>query len=207
MKAGENKVLSQEEKEKMLKNVEVAFGNFLNALGYDWENDPNMKRTPYRVAKMYVKEITSGVYEEAPSITTFPSNTYDGIVLDGPIKVHSLCSHHFLPFVGKCYLGYIPKQGSDVLGLSKLNRVVHWFSKRPQLQENLTKQIHDYVSDLLEGNQGVICYIEAEHMCVKLRGAEDDSFMCTSYCSGYFKTNEIGSRDEFFRMIANLKSK
>lgn len=208
MKSGENEVLTENQVNQRLANVEYAFGNFLNALGYDWENDPNLKDTPKRVAKMYIKEVTSGAYTAAPKITTFPNERkYDGIVFDGPIKVHSLCSHHFEPFVGKAYVAYIPKADGKVLGLSKLNRIVHWFSKRPQLQENLTKQIHDYIEDILQGTQGIIVYIEADHMCVRLRGAEDDSSMATSYCSGYFKTNQIGSRDEFFRMVENIKNR
>lgn len=175
-------------------------------MGYDWENDPNMKKTPYRVAKMYVNEVTSGAYSEPPKVTVFPNNLqYDGIVFEGNIKVHSLCSHHFEPFIGKAYIAYIPKKNGNIVGLSKLNRIVHWFAKRPQLQENLCKQIHDYLEDTLGGTQGVAVYIEAEHMCVKLRGAEDDSTTCTAFMSGYFKTNEIGSRDEFYKMVQNAK--
>lgn len=206
MKAGENKVLTESQRKQMLENAEFAFGNFLRALGYDWENDPNMKKTPYRVAKMYVNEVTSGAYSEAPKITVFPNESqYDGIVFQGNIPVHSLCAHHFASIVGVCHVAYIPKKDGNIIGLSKLNRIVDFLSKRPQTQEFLTKQIHDYINDIIPDNQGVIVFIKADHMCVKLRGIEQDSTMQTSYCSGYFKTNEIGSRKEFFDMIVNLK--
>lgn len=207
IKAGQNIVLSEVEKTKMLINAEEAFGKFLTALGYDWENDPNMVKTPYRVAKMYVKEVTSGAYNEPPVIAVFPNdNKYDGIVFEGNIKVHSLCSHHFEPFVGRAYVAYIPNEDGNILGLSKLNRIVHWFAKRPQLQENLTKQIHDYLNEILGPNQGVAVYIEAEHMCVKLRGTEDDSTTCTAFLSGYFKDNSLRTRDEFYKMVENAKT-
>lgn len=206
MKAGENKVLTESQRKQMLENAEFAFGNFLRALGYDWENDPNMKKTPYRVAKMYVNEVTSGAYSEPPKTTVFPNESqYDGIVFQGNIPVHSLCAHHFASIVGVCHVAYIPKKDGNIIGLSKLNRIVDFLSKRPQTQEFLTKQIHDYINDIIPDNQGVIVFIKADHMCVKLRGIEQDSTMQTSYCSGYFKTNEIGSRKEFFDMIVNLK--
>lgn len=207
LKAGENKVLSDIEKDKMIKDAEEAYGKFLEALGYDWKNDPNMKRTPYRVAKMFVKEITSGVYEPAPRLVTFPGTGYTGMVNEFGIEVKSLCSHHFLPFIGKCYISYIPKEDGEVLGLSKLNRIVHWFAKRPQLQEQLTKQIHDYLVSVLKGSVlGVAVYIEADHFCVSMRGAEDDSTMATCYCSGRYLDNEFNSRDEFFRAIQIYKA-
>ena len=206
MKAGENKVLTESQRKQMLENAEFAFGNFLRALGYDWEDDPNMKKTPYRVAKMYVNEVTSGASWEPPKITVFPNESqYDGIVFQGNIPVHSLCAHHFASIVGVCHVAYIPKKDGNIIGLSKLNRIVDFLSKRPQTQEFLTKQIHDYINDIIPDNQGVIVFIKADHMCVKLRGIEQDSTMQTSYCSGYFKTNEIGSRKEFFDMIVNLK--
>lgn len=206
IKAGQNIVLSEVEKTKMLINAEEAFGKFLTALGYDWENDPSMQKTPYRVAKMYVKEVTSGAYNEPPKITVFPNDSsYDGIVFEGNIKVHSLCAHHFASIVGVCHVAYIPKKDGNIIGLSKLNRIVDYLAKRPQTQEFLTKQIHDYICNTIPDNQGVIVFIKADHMCVRLRGIEQDSSMQTSYCSGYFKTNEIGSRKEFFDMVANMK--
>ena len=202
IKAGQNMILTEEEREQMLLKAEKAYGEFLETLGYDWKNDPNMIKTPYRVAKMFINEITSGSYEKPPKVVTFPSSGYSGMVTEMGIEVNSLCSHHLLPFCGVCHISYIPKEGGTVLGLSKLNRVVHWFAKRPQLQEQLTKQIHDYLSEILGDTvRGIAVFIEAEHMCVSMRGAEDNSSMITNYCSGLFLDNLMNSRDEFLRAI------
>lgn len=202
IKAGQNMILTEEEREQMLLKAEKAYGEFLETLGYDWKNDPNMVKTPYRVAKMFINEITSGSYEKPPKVVTFPSSGYSGMVTEMGIEVNSLCSHHLLPFCGVCHISYIPKEGGTVLGLSKLNRVVHWFAKRPQLQEQLTKQIHDYLSEILGDTvRGIAVFIEAEHMCVSMRGAEDSSSMITNYCSGLFLDNLMNSRDEFLRAI------
>ena len=169
IKAGQNMILTEEEREQMLLKAEKAYGEFLETLGYDWKNDPNMVKTPYRVAKMFINEITSGSYEKPPKVVTFPSSGYSGMVTEMGIEVNSLCSHHLLPFCGVCHISYIPKEGGTVLGLSKLNRVVHWFAKRPQLQEQLTKQIHDYLSEILGDTvRGIAVFIEAEHMCVSM---------------------------------------
>lgn len=206
IKAGENVVLLELEKERMMDRAEKAYGEFLTALGYDWQNDPSMAKTPFRVAKVFVKELGGGAYEQEPKITTFPNeNQYDGIVFQGNIKVHSYCAHHILPFFGRSYIAYIPKTDGRIVGLSKLNRVVDFLSRRPQTQEYLTKQIHQYLEKVLGPNQGIIVLIKAVHTCVKLRGVEDDSEMQTCECSGYFKTNEIGSRTEFYKMIDNCK--
>lgn len=203
MRAGENMVLSDRERAERLKEAEVKYGEFLTALGYDWKEDPNMQKTPYRVAKMMLNEITSGAYSEPPRLATFPSSGYTGLVTQCNIEVKSLCSHHFLPFIGVCHVGYVPVAGGKVIGLSKLNRIVHWFAKRPQLQEKLTKQIHDYLESVLGENLGIAVYIKAQHQCVSMRGAEDDSTMVTNYCSGCFMDNNLNTRDEFLRIIQN----
>lgn len=206
LRAGENIVLSNEDRSEMLAKAMEAYGKFLEALGYDWENDPNMMKTPYRVAKMFVNEITSGAYSAPPKLAVFPSSGYSGMVIEHGIEVNSLCSHHLLPFTGFCSLAYISKESGQVIGLSKLNRIVHWFAKRPQLQEQLTRQIHDYLVNVFGDTVlGIAVYIEAEHMCVSMRGAEDNSTMTTHYCSGAFLTNEMNSRDEFLRAIQIYK--
>ena len=205
LKAGGNIYISKEHIDDKIAEVAKKYGEFLTALGYDWQNDPNMVKTPERVAKMYLKEITSGAYSLPPRLAVFPSSGYTGMVTQCNIEVKSLCSHHFLPFIGVCHIAYLPVTEGKVVGLSKLNRIVHWFAKRPQLQEQLTRQIHDYLCEVLGDTLGVIVYIEAKHMCVSMRGAEDDSTMITSFCSGNFLNNNLGSRDEFMRMISNLK--
>lgn len=196
--------ISAEKKQEKFSHVEEAYGNFLTALGYDWENDPNMEGTPRRIAKMYLNEITQGTYDPMPKITSFPNQQgYDGIVFQGNIAVKSLCSHHMAPFIGKAHVAYIP--GDKVIGLSKINRIVEYYARRPQLQEQLTQQIHNELDKLLEGNKGIAVFIEAEHTCVSIRGVNDDSVMKTSKLSGYFFDNAIGTRQEFYSMVESGK--
>lgn len=178
--------------------AEECYKDFLYALGYDLHEDPNMEDTPRRVVKMLMRETCKGTYLKEPKVTTFPSD-YTGIVFEGDIDVKSLCSHHMMPFFGKAYIAYIPQ--GEVIGLSKLNRIVDWFSRRPQLQEQLTQQIHDYLQKVLPNNQGIAIFIEANHTCVSLRGIEHHSVMKTSKLSGAFLDNTDKSREEFFQMI------
>ena len=204
--SGQNVVLLDNEREQYKLDVERAYEGFLDALGYDWRNDSNMKGTPKRVAKMYIDEVTKGTYNQGPKITSFDNQTnYNGMVFQGNITVKSLCSHHMQPFFGKCHVAYIPDEDGQVIGLSKLNRIVDWFSRRPQLQEQLTQQIHDYINKVTVKNKGVAVAIEANHMCVYLRGIEDDSTMKTAQLSGVFLDNNNKSREEFYSFISKLK--
>lgn len=205
IKSGENHIFTQEERDLMQKQAEIEYGNFLTALGFDWENDTNMRGTPKRVAKMMINEIGCGSYTLPPKITVFDNeNHYDGMVFEGNIVVKSFCSHHIMPFYGKAYVAYIPDPNGKICGLSKLNRVVDYFSRRPQVQENLTQQIHDYLSDLLPGNKGVAVLIEAGHTCVSMRGVNQDSAMTTSKISGAFK-DDVATRNEFYEFVRNIK--
>lgn len=207
IKSGQNMNLSEKQKEERKILVEKAYEGFLTALGYDWQNDPNMNGTPRRVAKMYINEVTKGTYDPEPKITSFENQDgYDGIVFQGNITIKSLCSHHMQPFLGHCHIAYIPDAQGKVIGLSKLNRICDYFARRPQLQEQLTTQIHDFVNKVTEKNKGVAVLIEAQHFCVALRGIEHDSTMKTAKLSGYFWENPIGTREEFYRMVADLKT-
>lgn len=190
------------DKIRMIQEAEIAYGQFLTALGFDWERDENSENTPHRVAKAWVNDLISGTNTEKPKITTFPSN-YKGIVFEGDIEVVSMCSHHNLAFTGTAYVGYIP--GGRVVGLSKLNRIVDWYSRRPQIQEGLTQQIHDELSTLLEKNNGVIVVVEAKHTCCSHRGIKHKSTMITASASGLFLKNDSGCKDEFYKMIDKLK--
>jgi GTP cyclohydrolase I len=206
IKSGQNQISSELSIELKEEQVEIAYGELLTALGYDWQNDPNMKDTPKRVAKMYIHEITSGSYFEEPKVTTFENDgLYSGLIFEGNITVRSLCSHHMMPFFGKAHIAYIPKKNTKIIGLSKFNRIVDWFAKRPQLQEQLTTQIHDYFVDKLQGCLGVAVMVEADHMCVRMRGVKDDSTMMTTKLSGVFLKNKDRSRDEFYQYINRLK--
>lgn len=197
--------MTPEEFAQRKQDAEMHFKNFLLSLGYDVDSDPNMKDTPKRVAKMYMNEICKGTYQSPPKITSFKNQgLYDGIVFQGNIVLKSLCSHHMAPIRGRCHVAYIP--GKKVVGLSKLNRVVDWFARRPQLQEQLTMQIHNYLKEILEDSLGIAVYIEAEHTCVSMRGIEHDSVMSTVKLSGEFLSDTSKSRDEFYQMINRLKN-
>jgi len=193
------------DKESIIKDAEKAYAAFLTSLGFDWENDPNMCDTPKRVSKMYVNELYSGIYDPAPKITAFDNvDKYDGIIFSGAIDVKSQCSHHAIAFFGKAYVAYIP--GEKIIGLSKLNRIVDWFARRPQVQENLNMQIADYLDKTCIGNQGVAVMIECKHLCACVRGVQQDSTMITSKLTGAFKDNPA-AREEFYDFISFSKTK
>ena len=197
--ANGNKVLTTEEKTEMKNKLEGLFAQVLDTLGYDRENDHNIKDTPKRVAKMYVEELLKGNFNEPPKITTFPNaKSYDEMIISGPISVKSLCSHHLVSITGEAFLGYVP--GERVVGLSKLARIVQFFMRRPQIQEEMTQQIINYVDDLLKP-KGVIVVIKATHMCMTIRGVEEpNALMTTSAVRGAFATNPE-TRKEFFDLI------
>ena len=187
-----------EEKEEMIKAAALAYGSFLYALGFNWPADPNSADTPRRVAKAWVNDLISGSLTEPPKITTFPSD-YEGIVFEKHVEIVSMCSHHNLAFAGHATIAYIP--GGEVIGLSKLNRIADWFARRPQIQEGLTKQIHDYLVEVLPENKGVMVLIEANHTCCSHRGIKHKSGMSTPLCSGLFLENKDGCKDEFYQLL------
>jgi GTP cyclohydrolase I len=203
-KANGNLPRTQEEKNQMIMQATEHYGNFLNALGFDWKADPHSDRTPYRVAKAWVEDLIAGSINKQPDVTAFPNDQgYTGLVCQTKIPISSMCAHHNLAFHGICHVAYIPGKTKDdlVVGLSKLNRIVDFYARRPNIQESLTKQIHDHIDRLCAGNRGVAVVVESQHNCVKCRGVKQDSVMKTSQMSGYFWTNEIGSRLEFFNLI------
>lgn len=192
------------EKEKMIIEAAEHYGKFLTALGFAWEQDPHSNNTPLRVAKAWVNDLISGSLNDLDDVTAFPNDEgYSGLICQTKIPVVSLCAHHNLSFIGVAHVAYIPgKNSSDmVVGLSKLNRIVDWYSRRPNIQESLTKQIHDKINEICLGNRGVAVVIESQHNCVRCRGVKHESIMKTSQLSGYFHTNEVGTRVEFFNLI------
>lgn len=195
---------TEKEKELMIENATIAYASFLTALGFDYETDENSRDTPRRVAKAWVNDIIKGSISEKPKVSHFPAGQYNGIVFDGDIDVVSLCSHHNLAFTGKAHVAYIPKAGEKVVGLSKLNRVVDWYARRPQIQEGLTMQIHEELSSMID-NDGVAVFIECKHQCCSNRGIGHKSTMQTAQLSGHFFDNKMGTKDEFYQMINNLK--
>ena len=191
--------LTEQEKWKMVDEAAEAYGKFLTALGCDWENDPNSSDTPRRVAKAYVFDLWKGRYDLMSDITAFPSDGYDGIVIERNIPLTSMCSHHHQTIGGVVHIGYVVGEGGFVIGLSKLNRIVEHFGRRGAIQEQLTSAIHQAVDKICEGNRGVIVTIVATHNCVSCRGVKHQgASMITTKASGVFIDNGNQARKEFF---------
>jgi GTP cyclohydrolase I len=179
--------------------IEAKFADILHILGMDL-NDDSLSGTPRRVAKMYVNEIFQGLLpEQKPSIKLFENKyRYGQMLVEKGITVHSYCEHHLVPILGKAHVAYI--SSGKVIGLSKINRLVRYFSKRPQVQERLTEQIGAELKKALQ-TEDIAVYIDAEHMCVKTRGIEDcSSSTVTMHYSGKFRQESY--RNEFLKIIA-----
>lgn len=188
-------VLSPEEKVNM---IEEKFADILHILGMDL-NDDSLSGTPRRVAKMYVNEIFQGLLpENKPEAKLFDNKyRYGQMLVEKGITVHSYCEHHLVPILGKAHVAYI--SSGKVIGLSKINRLVRYFAKRPQVQERLTEQIGAELKRSLQ-TEDVAVFIEADHMCVATRGIEDcSSSTVTVHYSGKFK--EESYRNEFLNII------
>ena len=191
--------LTDKQKNKMIDKAEKAYGKFLDALKCDWRNDPNSMETPRRVAKAYVNDLWAGRYTAMSPITSFPSDGYDGIVIERNIPLTSMCSHHHQTIKGVVHVGYVAGEGGQVIGLSKLNRIVELFGRRGAIQEQLTAAIHQAVNKICKDNKGVITTIVATHNCVSCRGVKHDgASMVTTKASGVFRDNENLARKEFF---------
>ena len=191
--------LNDKQKNKMIDKAEKAYGKFLDALKCDWRNDPNSSDTPRRVAKAYVNDLWAGRYTAMSPITSFPSDGYDGIVIERNIPLTSMCSHHHQTIKGVVHIGYVAGEGGQVIGLSKLNRIVELFGRRGAIQEQLTAAIHQAVNKICKDNKGVITTIVATHNCVSCRGVKHSgASMVTTKASGVFRDNENLARKEFF---------
>ena len=194
--------LTDKEKEEMIDAAEYAYGKFLDALKCNWREDPNSMETPRRVAKAYVNDLWAGRYTAITPITSFPSDGYDGIIIERDIPLTSMCSHHHQVIGGLVHIGYIAGEGGQVIGLSKLNRIVELFGRRGAIQEQLTTAIHNAVDKVCEDNKGVIVTIVATHNCVSCRGVKHQgASMVTTKASGVFRDNENLARKEFFDSI------
>jgi len=191
--------LTEREKNKMIEEATEAFGQFLDALKCDWRNDPNSMETPRRVAKAYVNDLWKGRYNNFTEITSFPSDGYDGIIIERNIQLTSMCSHHHQTIRGVVHIGYVAGNEGRVIGLSKLNRIVEHFGRRGAIQEQLTAAIHQAVDKVCEHNKGVIVTIVATHNCVSCRGINHQgAAMVTTKASGVFMDNNNLVRKEFF---------
>ena len=189
-------VLSEEEK---IEKIQEHVAAILDILGMDLTDD-SLKGTPKRVAKAYVKEIFGGLNpERRPSASTFENKyEYGEMLVEKNITLYSTCEHHLLPIIGKAHIAYI--SNGNVVGLSKMNRIVDYFAKRPQVQERLTLQIIEELQRILK-TENVACIIDAKHLCVNSRGIRDvASSTVTAEYGGVFKNDET-LRKEFLSYI------
>ena len=181
-----------------VETIQYHFQKIMETLGLDLTDD-SLSGTPYRFAKMYVKELFYGLNpENRPKISTFHNKYgYQKMLVEQDIIIDSSCEHHFLPIVGHAHIGYIPKD--KVVGLSKINRLVDYYSHRPQVQERLCLQILNDLQETLETDD-VIVIVHAKHLCVSSRGIKDkDSYTTTVEYGGKFSDNQL--RNEFYGLI------
>ena len=183
--------------------IEKHFREIMHILGLDLTDD-SLKGTPHRVAKMYVKEVFSGLNpKNKPAAKLFENKyKYNEMLVEKDITFHSHCEHHFVPIYGKAHVAYI--SNGNVIGLSKINRIVQYYAKRPQVQERLTMQIGNELKEVLNTDD-VAVIMDAYHMCVSSRGVNDtNSSTVTSFYSGKFERDEQ-SRNEFLKYISLIK--
>lgn len=188
--------------EEKIAKIEFHFAHIMRTLGLDLTDD-SLKGTPKRVAKMFVKEQFSGLNEKNfPKISLFKNKYgYKKMLIEKDITLYSNCEHHFVPIIGKVHVAYIPD--TQVIGLSKINRIVQYYAKRPQVQERLTVQIAEALKEILQ-IKDVAVVIEADHLCVASRGIKDtkSKTITTSY-SGQFENPNV--KQEFLAHIYSQK--
>ena len=189
------------ELEALLDEVEDKMKLVLDSLVIDTENDHNTTETAKRLAKMYLTEVFSGRYTQAPEITEFPNaERLNELMIVGPITVRSACSHHFCPIIGKIWIGVLPNQNTNVIGLSKYARLAEWVMGRPQIQEEAVVQLADLIQEKTCPD-GLALVMEATHFCMAWRGVKDlDSRMINSVMRGSFLKDPI-LRREFLALI------
>ena len=187
--------------EALLDEVEDKMKLVLDSLVIDTENDHNTTETAKRLAKMYLTEVFSGRYTQAPEITEFPNaERLNELMIVGPITVRSACSHHFCPIIGKIWIGVLPNQNTNVIGLSKYARLAEWVMGRPQIQEEAVVQLADLIQEKTCPD-GLALVMEATHFCMAWRGVKDlDSRMINSVMRGSFLKDPI-LRREFLALI------
>ena len=189
------------ELEKLLDEVEEKMKGVLSSLVIDTKRDHNTDNTARRVAKMYVNEVFKGRYVTAPVITEFPNAEHlNELMIVGPITVRSACSHHFCPVIGKIWIGVLPNEHTNVIGLSKYARLAEWIMGRPQIQEEAVVQLADLIQQKTQPD-GLAIVMEASHYCMAWRGVKDmDSKMINSVMRGTF-LKDPNLRREFLSLI------
>ena len=193
------------ELEKLLDEVEVKMQGVLDSMVIDTKGDHNTNNTARRVAKMYINEVFRGRYVAPPPITEFPNAEHlNELMIVGPITVRSACSHHFCPVMGKIWIGVLPNEHTNVIGLSKYARLVDWVMGRPQIQEEAVVQLADLIMEKTQPD-GLAVVMEASHFCMSWRGVREmDSKMINSVMRGVFLTNPT-LRREFLSLIPGRK--
>lgn len=189
------------ELESLLDEVEEKMKGVLSSLVIDTEHDHNTDNTARRVAKMYLKEVFQGRYVKSPEITEFPNAEHlNELMIVGPITVRSACSHHFCPIMGKIWIGVLPNEHTNVIGLSKYARLAEWVMGRPQIQEEAVVQLADLIQQKTQPD-GLAIVMEASHFCMGWRGVKDvDSKMINSVMRGSF-LKDANLRREFLSLI------
>ena len=192
------------ELEQLTREVEARMAGVLESLVIDVEQDHNTRETARRVAKMYVNEVFRGRYVPRPKVTEFPNAEHlNELMIMGPVTVRSACSHHFCPIMGRMWIGVMPNQDSDLIGLSKYWRLAEWVMTRPQIQEEAIIQLADLLVGMVKPD-GLAVVMEADHFCMHWRGVKDNaSKMTNSVMRGVFLENGA-LRREFLSLI-NLK--
>ena len=161
----------------------------LESLVIDTESDHNTRGTARRVARMFLHETFKGRYHPMPPVTEFPNAAkLNELMIVGPIKVRSACSHHLVPIIGKLWIGVLPSEHSNLVGLSKYSRIADWVMSRPQIQEEAVMHLADLLEERLQP-EGVALVLEADHYCMQWRGVKDESHMTNSIMRGAFLTN------------------
>jgi len=190
---GELELLQQEVQDKMQA--------VLSSLVIDTDGDHNTNETAKRVAKMYLREVFAGRYTEAPQVTEFPNiEKLNELMIVGPIQVRSACSHHLCPIMGKVWIGIMPNEHSNLIGLSKYARLVAWLMERPQIQEEAVKHVADLLMKKMNPD-GLAVVMDADHFCMQWRGVRDmESRMINSVMRGSF-LNDSDLRKEFLSLI------
>lgn len=193
-------VESEAELHALEEEVEQRMQALLETLVIDTEGDHNTRGTARRVARMFLHEVFSGRYKAMPQVTEFPNaERLNELMIVGPITVRSACSHHLVPILGKLWIGVLPSDKSNLIGLSKFSRIAQWIMSRPQIQEEAVVQLADQLESRLKPD-GLALVLEADHFCMHWRGVKDESHMTNSVMRGTFLTN-AESRKEFLQLV------
>ena len=193
------------ELEALLDEVQGRMVTVLDSLVIDTESDHNTQDTARRVAKMYLNEVFKGRYVKQPPVTEFPNVEHlNELMIVGPVTVRSACSHHLCPIIGKLWIGVMPNEHSNLIGLSKYARLAEWIMSRPQIQEEAVTQVADLLQDKMQPD-GLAIVMEADHFCMQWRGVRDmDSKMVNSVMRGSF-LKDANLRREFLALVNNRK--